>query len=250
MKKLLVLFIILSIVMSVSLILIYNSPDVFIAITKPVNPEEPMYFEQIIIGGNGRFNLPVPQYIKERLNNINSKANEIEQEIFQKYETAHIETSIIIENGNTILIYSGSGINKETQESEKYNQEIVFDFIATRNIIADNQSVMTTIGTDTATEGESGFISSTLPNTTIQEDFESTISEKSSSSPALTSSKSLITSNELSTPQKLLFISNNNDKICSLDTTIQVMSKVNAYINSFLETFSFFYDHILTHSVL
>lgn len=135
MKKLLVLFIILSIVISVSLILIYNSPDVFIAITKPVNPEEPMYFEQIIIGGNGRFNLPVPQYIKERLNNINSKANEIEQEIFQKYETAHIETSIIIENGNTILIYSGSGINNETQESEKYNQEIVFDFIATKNII-------------------------------------------------------------------------------------------------------------------
>lgn len=104
--------------------------------------------------------------------------------------------------------------------------------IKQQSSIVDNQSVMTTIETDTAAEGESGFISSTLPNTTIQEDFESTISEKNSSAPALTSSKSLITSNELSTPQKLLFISNNNENVCSLDTTTQVMAKVNAYINS------------------
>lgn len=135
MKKVFGILAFLLIIITAIAVFLYNSPDVFIAISKPVDEENPMYFTQITVGGNGRFGLPIPTYIKERLNDIDNKAFDVEQEIFQKYESAHINTEINIEDGKTVLIYSGTGINKKTQKPEKYYKKIVFDYIATKTIL-------------------------------------------------------------------------------------------------------------------
>ncbi len=135
MKKVFGILAFLLIIITVTVVFLYNSPDVFIAISKPAEEETPMYFNQITVGGNGKFGLPIPAYIKERLNDIDNKTFDVEREIFEKYESAHIDTEIKIEDGKTILIYSGTGIDKKTQKSEKYYKEIVFDYIATKKVL-------------------------------------------------------------------------------------------------------------------
>ena len=137
MKKFLIIFVIIAVVVSSIFVLVYNSPDVFIGISKPVDANAPMYVQSVVVGGNGRLNLPVPEYIKDRLNEIYTKAHATETEIYEKFETAHIEIEIVIESGKTIVHYSGAGVNKETNATEEYNKELVFDFVATKNIIGE-----------------------------------------------------------------------------------------------------------------
>ena len=100
--------------------------------------------------------------------------------------------------------------------------------------MTDNMSVTTSSETISTTESKSGFIGSTASDvnkTAVQENFENGISEKNESTYTSTSAKASINNTELSVPQKLLFISDDKENICSSDTTTQVIAKVNAYIN-------------------
>lgn len=134
MKKYILIIAAVIILIGSVFVFVYNSPDVFIAVTKPVEETE-LYFEQVIVGGNGHFNLPVPKYIKNRLDIINDETQKTEREIFKKYESADIKTEISVENGQTIVVYYGTAVNKQTKEKEDFNKKITFDFVATKNIL-------------------------------------------------------------------------------------------------------------------
>lgn len=133
MKKFLIALLCIIVIVSVVVLVIYLHPDAFIGISKPIGTVE-HYFEPITVGGQGRCNLPMPEYMKDRLRKLNDAAYEVEQELYNNYESCHVETDVIVKMGKTKLVYYGTVVDKETKETKEYNKEIIFDWVVTRTV--------------------------------------------------------------------------------------------------------------------
>ena len=133
MKKKIIIAIV-AVVVLVSSVAIYftTKSDFVIGIGKPVDSSTPMYVEHVKVGyGN---NIPTEKQEKQ-LTEMYNKIDVVQKEISTEFVApTHIEVEVEFEDGKTIITYSGKATEKSTNNEIDYNEELVFDFILTKEV--------------------------------------------------------------------------------------------------------------------
>ncbi len=133
MKKGKIISLVIASIILISSIAIYFSAksDFSISIGKPVDSTTPMYVENVRIS----YNEEPSESDKENLTQFVGGVETIEKEINSNYiAPTHIEATVEFEDGKTIIRYNGTATEKDTSKEVEYNEEIVFDFILTKDV--------------------------------------------------------------------------------------------------------------------
>ena len=104
--------------------------DIRIGISKPVE-ETDKYWENYFVSWSN-----FPESKNAMLTELVETNNDYRLAFFEEHkeDKFHLTVDVAIENGQTIITYSGTITDSETGETENYKKDLVFDFILTEEI--------------------------------------------------------------------------------------------------------------------
>lgn len=117
----------------------YNNPECILAKGTPVGNNDSntsFYCENYMIAFSARKPFEnLPKSFSEKLDICGDKMLEKQSELHEKYDApADIKVSCKIDGEKTVITYSGTATDKSSGKTVDVNEEIVFDFILTKNI--------------------------------------------------------------------------------------------------------------------
>lgn len=133
-KKIIIAIVVVVVLISSVAIYFTTKPDITIGIGKPVDLSTPMYTEQIMLSYGKEPTEKQKQQLTKMCDEIEVAQKEISTEFIAP---THIEVEVEFEDGKTIITYSGKATEKATNNEIDYNEELVFDFILTKEISED-----------------------------------------------------------------------------------------------------------------
>ncbi len=133
-KKIIIAIVVVVVLISSVAIYFTTKSDFVIGIGKPVDSSTPMYVEHIMLS----YGKEPSEKQEEQLTEMYNKIDVVQKEISTEFVApTHIEVEVEFEDGKTIITYSGKATEKSTNKEIDYNEELVFDFILTKEISED-----------------------------------------------------------------------------------------------------------------
>lgn len=115
----------------------YNNPYCQIVKAVPEDADSDFYTERISVGDSPRLNFQndYPESWKSKRNKFVDD-NQAEFLRFEQLYTAptRITAQCEVKNGKTIVTYSGTATNKSDGKTVDVNEQLVFDFVLTKDI--------------------------------------------------------------------------------------------------------------------
>lgn len=105
--------------------------DISIMITKPVDANEKHYHESFMLAFGY-----MPKSKQALANTLSDTNGEYLLAFWEEHkeDSYHIEIDVSVENGQTIIVYSGTITDGETGETQPYEKKFVHDFVITKDI--------------------------------------------------------------------------------------------------------------------
>lgn len=111
----------------------YYTPHYQIVKSKPVNEQTDFYLESFSIGCSSNTEEPADS-LKKSLEISDTCVNKHAEFVSLYTAPTHITAQCEVKNGKTIVTYSGTATNKSDGKTVDVNEQLVFDFVLTKDI--------------------------------------------------------------------------------------------------------------------